>query len=144
MPTYDYLCEQGHRFEAFQSMKDDPLETCVECGAAVRRLIGPGAGFLFRGDGFYITDYRSKTYQDKAKAEAGGSAPSDAKAEKQSKAEAGKPSADKAGAAEKSGTEKSSAEKSSTEKPSAEKSSAKSAGEKPAADKSSPRKKTDS
>lgn len=69
MPTYDYVCEQGHRFEVFQSMKDEPLSACRECGAPAKRLIGPGAGFLFRGDGFYITDYRSKSYQDKAKAE---------------------------------------------------------------------------
>ena len=130
MPTYDYLCENGHRFEAFQSMKDEPLKACVECGAGVKRLIGPGAGFLFRGDGFYITDYRSKTYQDKAKAEAGGSGKSESKAEKSegSKSESGKPAADKAGTAEKPKSEKPRAEKSS------EKSSSKQA------DKSSPKK----
>jgi len=71
MPTYDYECEQGHRFETFQSMKDEPLRECVQCGAKAKRLIGPGAGFLFRGDGFYITDYRSKSYQEKAKSESG-------------------------------------------------------------------------
>jgi len=69
MPTYDYECENGHRFEAFQSMKDDPLRECRDCGAPVRRLIGPGSGFIFKGGGFYITDYRSKDYKDKAKAE---------------------------------------------------------------------------
>ena len=69
MPTYDYECESGHRFEVFQSMKDDPLRECRECGAPVRRLIGPGSGFIFKGGGFYITDYRSKDYKDKAKAE---------------------------------------------------------------------------
>ena len=69
MPTYDYLCEEGHRFEVFQSMKDDPLTECTECGGPARRLIGAGAGFLFKGDGFYITDYRSKEYKDKAKAD---------------------------------------------------------------------------
>ncbi len=133
VPTYDYLCKKGHRFEAFQSMKDEPLEACVECGAGVKRLIGPGAGFLFRGDGFYITDYRSKTYQDKAKAEAGGSGKSEGKTEKSDapKAESGKPAADKA----------STAGKSNTEKPRAEKSSDKSTSDKPA-DKSSPHKKT--
>ena len=72
MPTYDYECEKGHRFEMFQSMKDEPLSACIECGAPARRRIGPGAGFLFRGDGFYITDYRSKTYKEKAKSESGG------------------------------------------------------------------------
>lgn len=69
MPTYDYQCQNGHEFEVFQSMKDDPLTECRECGAPVKRLIGPGAGFLFKGDGFYITDYRSKDYHKKAKAE---------------------------------------------------------------------------
>jgi len=71
MPTYDYECEKGHRFEVFQSMKDAPLTACVECGAPARRRIGPGAGFLFRGDGFYATDYRSKNYKEKAKSESG-------------------------------------------------------------------------
>ncbi len=136
VPTYDYLCEQGHRFEAFQSMKDEPLKACVECGAGVKRLIGPGAGFLFRGDGFYITDYRSKTYQDKAKADASGSAKSEGKAETSggSKADSGKPAADKATGR--------GAEKSNTEKPRAEKSSDKSGSDKSAADKSSASKKT--
>jgi putative FmdB family regulatory protein len=83
MPTYDYECENGHRFEAFQSMKDEPLQQCVQCGAKAKRLIGPGAGFLFRGDGFYITDYRSKSYKEKAKSESGTTAkePSSAKKE---------------------------------------------------------------
>jgi len=72
MPTYDYQCENGHQFEVFQSMKDDALTECIECGAPAKRLIGPGAGFLFKGDGFYITDYRSKDYKSKAKAESSG------------------------------------------------------------------------
>ena len=135
MPTYDYLCENGHRFEAFQSMKDEALKACVECGAGVKRLIGPGAGFLFRGDGFYITDYRSKTYQDKAKAEAGGSGKSESKAEKSegSKAESGKPATDKAGAREQSKSEKPRAEKSSekSSERSSEKSSSKQADSSP-------------
>ena len=69
MPTYEYECENGHRFEVFQPMKAEPLSECVECGSKVRRLIGPGAGFLFRGGGFYSTDNRSKDYKQKAKAE---------------------------------------------------------------------------
>ena len=71
MPTYDYECEKGHRFEVFQSMKDAPLSTCVECGAAAKRVIGPGAGFIFKGGGFYATEYRSKEYKQKSKAESG-------------------------------------------------------------------------
>lgn len=70
MPTYDYECEKcGHRFEKFQSMSDPVLKTCPKCKGKVKRLIGAGAGLLFKGEGFYITDYRSKGYQDKAKSD---------------------------------------------------------------------------
>lgn len=69
MPTYDYQCENGHRFEVFQSMKDDALTACTECGGKARRIIGPGAGFLFKGSGFYTTEHRSKEYKEKAKSE---------------------------------------------------------------------------
>ncbi len=73
MPTYDYQCSKcGDVFETFQRITDAPLEACPKCGGPVKRLIGPGAGFLFRGSGFYITDYRSKDYKAKAKAESGG------------------------------------------------------------------------
>lgn len=59
MPTYDYECEScGHRYERFQSMTDEPERVCPECGCAVRRLIGSGAGIIFKGAGFYATDYR--------------------------------------------------------------------------------------
>jgi putative FmdB family regulatory protein len=79
MPTYDYECQKcGKRFEFFQSMKDPKLETCVaeSCGGAVKRLLGTGAGLLFKGAGFYQTDYRSSSYQAAAKAETGGGASS--------------------------------------------------------------------
>ncbi len=71
MPTYDYECEHcGHTFEAFQSIKAEPLKTCPSCKRkALRRLIGCGAGVIFKGAGFYATDYRSKDYQKKAKAD---------------------------------------------------------------------------
>lgn len=71
MPTYDYECLKGHRFELFQKMSDDPVSACPECGADAQRLISGGAGFLFKGDGFYITDYRSDEYKKKASAEPG-------------------------------------------------------------------------
>lgn len=71
MPTYDYECEKGHRFELFQKMSDDPAAECPECGADAQRKISGGAGFLFKGDGFYITDYRSDDYRKKASAEKG-------------------------------------------------------------------------
>jgi putative FmdB family regulatory protein len=63
MPTYDYACKEcGHRFEAFQSMKDEPLKTCPACSAdALQRLIGAGAGLVFKGSGFYLTDYKKSS-----------------------------------------------------------------------------------
>ena len=70
MPTYEYVCQKcGHRFELFQKITDPPRKRCPECRGAVRRIIGAGAGFLFKGNGFYITDYRSKDYREKAKSE---------------------------------------------------------------------------
>ncbi len=70
MPTYEYECRQcGHAFEAFQNMTDKPLRKCPECGGRVRRLIGAGAGVIFKGSGFYATDYRSTSYADGAKAD---------------------------------------------------------------------------
>ncbi len=70
MPTYEYRCPKGHRFEVFQRMSDDPVASCPDCGAEAERLISGGAGFLFKGDGFYITDYRSDEYKKKASKEA--------------------------------------------------------------------------
>jgi putative FmdB family regulatory protein len=67
MPTYEYRCSQGHRFESFQRMSDPPLTTCPTCGADAERILSSGAGFLFKGSGFYITDYRSNSYQEGAK-----------------------------------------------------------------------------
>lgn len=66
MPTYDYRCPEGHQFELFQKMSDDPVAECPECGKAAERVISGGAGFLFKGEGFYITDYRSEDYKKKA------------------------------------------------------------------------------
>ncbi|MEM1085583.1 MAG: FmdB family zinc ribbon protein [Verrucomicrobiota bacterium] len=70
MPTYDYQCETcGHLFEVFQSMNDPKLKDCPldDCDGAVKRLLGTGAGLIFKGGGFYETDYRSQSYKDGAK-----------------------------------------------------------------------------
>ena len=62
MPTYDYECEKcGHRFEHFQKMSDAPLKKCPKCGKKVHRLIGGGSGIIFKGSGFYETDYKKKS-----------------------------------------------------------------------------------
>lgn len=70
MPTYEYECSScGHRFEEFQSITAKPLEKCPKCGKAVKRLIGNGGGIIFKGSGFYQTDYRSKEYKERAKSD---------------------------------------------------------------------------
>ena len=100
MPTYEYKCSAcGHAFEQFQSMSAPPVKKCPQCGKAkVKRLLGTGAGIIFKGSGFYITDYRDASYKEKAKAEAGttggGDGKSDGQAESKPAAEA-KPSESK-------------------------------------------------
>ncbi len=71
MPTYDYECDAcDHRFDAFQSISEDPLKKCPECGKKkLRRLFGAGAGLIFKGSGFYLTDYRSDSYKQAAAAD---------------------------------------------------------------------------
>jgi len=76
MPTYDYECEKcGNRFEVFQSMSADRLTDCEDenCDGKVKRLIGTGAGLIFKGSGFYETDYRSDSYKAGAKKDGGDS-----------------------------------------------------------------------
>jgi len=64
MPTYEYKCKTcGYQFEEFQSIADSPLKKCPKCGGLVERLISGGGGLLFKGSGFYITDYRSDSYK---------------------------------------------------------------------------------
>ncbi|MGI9177977.1 MAG: FmdB family zinc ribbon protein [Pirellulales bacterium] len=74
MPTYDYVCDGcGHAFELFQSMTDSVKKTCPECGKKkLRRLIGAGGAIVFKGSGFYKTDYRSESYKKGAAADSGG------------------------------------------------------------------------
>jgi putative FmdB family regulatory protein len=68
MPTYDYKClKYEHRFEAFQKMTEDPLTTCPECGGEVKRLIGAGSRPIFKGSGFYQTDYKNSSQKPNKK-----------------------------------------------------------------------------
>ena len=73
MPTYEYKCEAcGETFEKFQSITAAPIRKCPKCGKnKVRRLLGTGAGLIFKGSGFYITDYRSESYKNAAKSDSG-------------------------------------------------------------------------
>lgn len=75
MPTYEYKCDAcGHGFEKFQSITAAAITKCPECGKnKVRRLIGAGAGLIFKGSGFYITDYRSDGYKSAAKGDSSSS-----------------------------------------------------------------------
>ena len=68
MPTYEYKClDCGIHFDRFQSITEDPIQECPECSGQTKRLIGAGAGLIFKGSGFYITDYRSDGYKESAK-----------------------------------------------------------------------------
>ncbi len=71
MPTYEYNCNNcGHRFEQLQGIKAGALRKCPKCGkSALKRLIGTGSGLIFKGSGFYATDYRSESYKKAAKSE---------------------------------------------------------------------------
>lgn len=77
MPTYEYVCPKcSNEFELFQSMRDEPLKKCPKCKkTGVKRLVGGGAGLIFKGTGFYITDYKNKSSSDKSeggKSDSGG------------------------------------------------------------------------
>jgi putative FmdB family regulatory protein len=77
MPTYEYRCANGHLFELFQRMSEDPVDVCPQCGAPAERLLSAGAGLLFKGSGFYITDYRSDSYKKAAEKDSGGTTKKD-------------------------------------------------------------------
>ncbi len=109
MPTYQYKCSKcGGEFEAMQSMMDKPLTKCElsvgrpkkKCGGRVQRQIGAGAGLIFKGSGFYITDYRSEGYKQAAKKDSEAAKPastssSDAKPAAKSESKPAKPAAKK-------------------------------------------------
>jgi len=88
MPTYEYACQEcGHEFEEFQSITAKSLRKCPECGKLkLKRLIGTGAGVIFKGSGFYETDYRSDSYKkaEKADKESTSSSSSDSKSDSKS------------------------------------------------------------
>ena len=70
MPTYEYECTKcSHRFEKVQSITEQPLKRCPKCRHKIRRLLGTGVGIIFKGRGFYQTDYRSATYKEAEKKE---------------------------------------------------------------------------
>ena len=100
MPTYEYVCEKcGHQFEKFQSISAKPLTTCPEdaCGekrwgkGKVKRAISGGAGLLFKGSGFYITDYRSEKYKEAAKKDSAPTAAKSGESKSSDAKPAGKP-----------------------------------------------------
>lgn len=108
MPTYEYACEKcGCNFELFQSMKDKPITVCPKdkCGqkrwgkGKVKRLLGTGAGLIFKGSGFYITDYRSEGYKAAAKKDSEAAKPassSESKSTPAKSSESSKPKSSKA------------------------------------------------
>ncbi len=83
MPTYEYECRKcGHEFEFFQSITAEPLKKCPKCRGNLRRKIGSGAGIIFKGSGFYVTDYRSEGYRKAAQADSSAAKAAPAKADK--------------------------------------------------------------
>src|SRR5438067_11528102 len=86
MPTYDYICDEcGHEFEAYESIMAQPRTDCPECTRpTLRRKIGPGAAILFKGSGFYQTDYRSESYKKAAAAEKSSNEPAKSSSDKAS------------------------------------------------------------
>ena len=84
MPTYDYQCDNcGHTFEAFQSMKDDPLTVCPECNQPrLRRLISGGVGIIFKGSGFYVNDNKKSSSSSQKKSASSTTGSGSAKSEK--------------------------------------------------------------
>ncbi len=108
MPTYDYVCDAcEHKFEEFQYMSEDALKKCPECGKLkLRRLIGTGAGVIFKGSGFYETDYRSDSYKAAAKKDSESSSSS---SDSKSSGDSGSKSSDNgSSSSSSSGSEKSS------------------------------------
>ncbi len=115
MPTYDYVCDGcGNEFEAFESIVSQPQTDCPKCNTPkLRRKIGPGAAILFKGSGFYKTDYRSDSYKSAAKAEKSSSESSSTSKSDSSKSDAPKSDAPKSDSSKSSSTPSSSSSGSS-------------------------------
>lgn len=103
MPTYEYRCENGHDFEAFQKMSDAPLDTCPECGGPAERRISSGAGLVFKGSGFYITDYK-RAGEKKGSGEGGDAKSSDEKGDSGKSSGSGESSGSGGSGADRSGS----------------------------------------
>ena len=88
MPTYVYRCKKGHEFELFHSMSDESPKRCPKCRSAAKRVPAGGAGFLFKGSGFYITDYRKDSYKKDSKKDSGDSGGSSTSSDSKPKAAA--------------------------------------------------------
>lgn len=97
MPTYDYVCDAcNHKFELFQSITAEPEKKCPECGKKkLRRLIGAGAAIVFKGSGFYQTDYRSDSYKKRAEADSKSSESKPAESKSETKSSEAKSSESK-------------------------------------------------
>jgi len=99
MPTYPYRCRAcGHEFEEFQSITEDALTECPKCGGEIHRIISGGAGVIFKGSGFYITDYRKDSYTKDAardKSDSTAASSSDTTKKSETKSESSKKSGDK-------------------------------------------------
>jgi len=99
MPTYDYICDScGHEFEVFESIMSKPRSDCPECKELkLRRKIGAGAAILFKGSGFYQTDYRSESYKKAARADKSSNEPAKSSSDSKTASES-KPASDGASA----------------------------------------------
>jgi putative FmdB family regulatory protein len=104
MPTYEYRCAAGHEFELVQRMSEAPVKECPECGAAAERLLSKGGGLLFKGSGFYITDYRSDSYKKAAAADGGATPASSETAPKKEAPAAKEPASGKESGGSSAGT----------------------------------------
>ncbi len=104
MPTYEYRCPKGHEFEVFQRISDEPGAKCPECGEPAERLLSAGAGLLFKGSGFYITDYRSDSYKKSASSEKPAGSESKSKESGSSSKESGSSSKEPGSSSKESGS----------------------------------------